>query len=86
MSYQIPFSLWKDDEEYLTKSVANLGRAFADLLSKDRPDLLIILGDRYEIMAPVFAAVMQRIPLRIFMVVRRQEELWITKFGMQLHN
>ena len=63
VSYQIPFSLWKDDEEYLTKSVANLVTAFADLLSRDRPDLLIILGDRYEIMAPVFAAVMQRIPI-----------------------
>lgn len=63
VSYQMPFSLQRDDAEYLTKSVASLGGDFGNLLSRDRPDLLLILGDRYEIMAPVFAAVMQRIPI-----------------------
>ena len=37
VSYQIPFYLQRDDEEYLTKSVASLTADFADLLSKDRP-------------------------------------------------
>lgn len=36
---------------------------FADLFSRARPDLLIVLGDRYEMLSAATAAAMERIPI-----------------------
>jgi GDP/UDP-N,N'-diacetylbacillosamine 2-epimerase (hydrolysing) len=36
---------------------------FADYFKKNRPDIIIVLGDRYEIMAVCCAAVNERIPI-----------------------
>lgn len=44
----------------------SMGRAvsgFADVLHQLQPDLLLILGDRYEILAAAQAAMLQRIPI-----------------------
>jgi len=60
---KIHFELKKDDPEYLTKSLGKALSLFGKELKKLHPDLLIILGDRYEMIAPVTAAVMQKIPI-----------------------
>lgn len=36
---------------------------FADCLAQKRPDLLVMLGDRYEVLPAAIAAAMQRIPI-----------------------
>jgi GDP/UDP-N,N'-diacetylbacillosamine 2-epimerase (hydrolysing) len=58
--------------EMLTSSDSSVGVAksmglgmigFADALSELRPDLMVVLGDRYEIFAAVAAAMVARIPV-----------------------
>lgn len=41
------------------KAIIQLGKIFADI----QPDFLVILGDRYELLAPVTAAFLNRIPV-----------------------
>lgn len=60
---KIPFELRKDSPEYLTGSLGKALSLFGKELKKLHPDLLLILGDRYEMIAPTTAAVMQRIPI-----------------------
>ena len=44
-----------------TVAVATLG--FADLLARERPDILLLIADRYEMLAPAVAALTMRIPV-----------------------
>ena len=37
--------------------------AFADVLDQLRPDIVVVLGDRYELLSPVIAAFVARIPI-----------------------
>lgn len=46
-----------------TKSLGLGVTAFADAFADLTPDLLIVLGDRYELLAPVSAALLARIPV-----------------------
>lgn len=46
-----------------TKSLGLGVTAFADAFADLAPDLLIVLGDRYELLAPVSAALLARIPV-----------------------
>lgn len=46
-----------------TKSLGLGVTAFADAFADLAPDLLIVLGDRYELLAPVSAALLARIPI-----------------------
>ena len=60
---KIPMNLESDDKEALSLSMAELQkeitRAFVDL----KPDIVVILGDRYEILSIAMAAMMLQIPL-----------------------
>jgi len=47
----------------ITKSMAKAMSGFADYFEKKLPDLLIVLGDRYESLAVCCAAMNQRIPI-----------------------
>ncbi|MGB6859065.1 MAG: UDP-N-acetylglucosamine 2-epimerase [Terracidiphilus sp.] len=47
-------------------NVGSVGRGlgkFAEVLSELRPDLLVLLGDRFELLAPAIAALLLRIPI-----------------------
>jgi len=47
-------------------NVESVGRGlgkFAEVLSELRPDLMVLLGDRFELLAPAIAALMLRIPI-----------------------
>jgi GDP/UDP-N,N'-diacetylbacillosamine 2-epimerase (hydrolysing) len=63
ISTSIPFSLDKDDAEFLTSSLGKALDLFGKEFADNTPDLLIILGDRYEMLAPATAALMQKIPI-----------------------
>ena len=60
---KISLDLKKDNHQSLTnassKIVKNIGRSFQKLL----PDLIIVLGDRYEILATALAATLFQIPI-----------------------
>ena len=61
------------------KSMAKAIDGFADAYEALTPDVIVILGDRYEMLAAASAALLFRIPIRYllhtFMVVRSQRVL-----------
>ncbi len=53
----------KDDVVTTIKSMAKALSGFADAFNELKPDLVVLLGDRYEILAAAEAAMMERIPI-----------------------
>jgi len=52
-----------DDAVSITRAAGNALSGMADALAKLRPDLVLILGDRYEILCTAIAATIARIPI-----------------------
>lgn len=52
-----------DDAVTTVKSMAKALAGFADAYNELRPDLVVVLGDRYEILAAATAALIERIPI-----------------------
>lgn len=63
ISVRIPILENGDSAQNVSDTMANTLRGFAEYFSVNRPDLLIVLGDRYEIMAVCIAAVNEGIPI-----------------------
>lgn len=53
----------KDDANATLKSMAKALAEFADAYDELKPDLVVVLGDRYEILAAATAALIERIPI-----------------------
>ena len=60
---KIEILLSSDTPASISKSMGLALISFADYFKKRNPDLLIVLGDRYETLAVVIAAMNQRIPI-----------------------
>lgn len=60
---KVEMLLGSDTPVGITKSLGLAITGFADALATLRPDLLLVLGDRYEILGAVTAATMARIPV-----------------------
>ncbi len=60
---KVEMLLGSDTSVGITKSLGLAVAGFADALAALRPDLLLVLGDRYEILGAVAAATMARIPV-----------------------
>ena len=52
-----------DNAVTTVKSMATALSGFADAYAKMKPDLVVVLGDRYEILAAATAALIERIPI-----------------------
>jgi len=63
ISAQIPLGDDGDDAAAVASRMARCIQGFADSYTSDRPDLLVALGDRYEIFAAVAASVPFNIPV-----------------------
>ena len=63
ISRKIEILLSSDTPVGITKSLGLGVLSFADALSELKPDLLLILGDRYEIFSAASAAMVSRIPI-----------------------
>ena len=63
ISRKIEMLLSSDTPVGITKSLGLGVLSFADALSELQPDLLLILGDRYEIFSAASAAMVSRIPI-----------------------
>lgn len=61
--YKVNLSFTKDDAYHLTRAMGRGLAQFADAFQKLSPDLVIILGDRYEILVASTAAMMAKIPI-----------------------
>lgn len=53
----------KDNAVSIVKSMAKALAGFADAFQALKPDLIVVLGDRFEILAAAEAALIQRIPI-----------------------
>jgi UDP-hydrolysing UDP-N-acetyl-D-glucosamine 2-epimerase len=60
---RIPMLLATDDEASIVRSVGLGLIGFAEAWTQLRPDFMLCLGDRYELMAPALAALLQRVPI-----------------------
>ena len=60
---KVEMLLSSDTPVGITKSVGLAMIGFADALSEMQPDLLLVLGDRYEIFAAAASAMLARIPI-----------------------
>lgn len=60
---RVPMGLDGDDPQTLAAASARLLTGAAEALSRLQPDLLIVLGDRYETLALVQAATLLRLPV-----------------------
>ena len=52
-----------DDDAAIARSMGVAVQGFADVLDKTRPDMIVVLGDRYEMHAAALAALPLRIPV-----------------------
>ena len=59
----VPLGLESDDTLTVTRALGNAVSGFAGALERLQPDLLLVLGDRYEILGAVQAALIARIPV-----------------------
>lgn len=60
---RIPLPIDTSDDTAVTRCMAVALEGFAGCFAERRPDLLIVLGDRYEMLSVAIAAAMQRIPI-----------------------
>ena len=60
---KIEMLLSADSDSAATKSIGVGLLGFADALAELQPDILVVLGDRFELLAPTIAALLARIPI-----------------------
>lgn len=60
---KVPTLIFEDSEVGTTKAIAAGISGFADLWDRLKPDLVLVLGDRFEIFAAATAASIARIPI-----------------------
>jgi len=64
VDYEVDMGLSDDDTNAAVGAAMGRGLAgFAELVDRTRPDLILILGDRYEMLAVASAAVISRVPI-----------------------
>ena len=60
---KVDMQLEDDTELAIAQAMGRAVSGFAEALHRLQPDLLLVLGDRYEILAAAQAAMLQRIPI-----------------------
>tara|TARA_B100001029_G_C15050289_1_gene450215 strand:- start:174 stop:1334 length:1161 start_codon:yes stop_codon:yes gene_type:complete len=63
INYKINLNLKGDSNTEVTKSIGTGIKLFTKIFSSDKPDLIIILGDRHEILPPAIVSLILRIPV-----------------------
>ena len=63
IDYKIPMHLHSDCEKEILKSMASELSQFGEVLEKAALDIMIVLGDRFEILVAVTAAMVCRVPV-----------------------
>ena len=61
--HKIPINISSDKKEDIGKSMASLTRKISSILNKLDPDILVLLGDRYELIPVGFIAILQGIKI-----------------------
>ena len=62
--YKKILPIYKNDKpEDISKSASIILKKLSNVFSYSKPDLLILLGDRYEILMAAFVATLHKIPI-----------------------
>lgn len=60
---RVPLDFGEDTPEAVARTTARATEGFADVLSRRRPDVLLVTGDRYEMFAAALAALPLKVPV-----------------------
>ncbi|MEZ4650922.1 MAG: UDP-N-acetylglucosamine 2-epimerase [Candidatus Eisenbacteria bacterium] len=63
LSYRVESLLSSDTDIGMAKSIGIATQSLADILGRERPDLVLVIADRYEMLAPASVALALRIPI-----------------------
>jgi UDP-hydrolysing UDP-N-acetyl-D-glucosamine 2-epimerase len=63
IDHRVPVPMDTDTPQGVTRSIGQAVAAFGEALAADRPDLLVVLGDRFEMAGAALAALPLRIPV-----------------------
>lgn len=63
VDYRVESLLSSDSDVGMAKSIGVATQSLADILGRERPDLVLVIADRYEMLAPASVALALRIPL-----------------------
>ncbi len=63
ISKLVDLSITKDDVKHISKSFSTGIEKFSSIFSKSKPDMILVLGDRYEIFSCVISATLNKIPI-----------------------
>ena len=83
VDHKVEMLVSSDTSVGIAKSMGLGMIGFADTLNKLKPDLILVLGDRFEIFAAVSAALLVS-PLRICMVESPRKEHLTRRFDIRL--
>ena len=60
---KVDLQLGDDDPSAICEASARAITGFSDIFCKEKYDLLLLLGDRYELLSAAFAAMIHRLPI-----------------------
>jgi UDP-hydrolysing UDP-N-acetyl-D-glucosamine 2-epimerase len=63
IAFRVPMTMYGDSREDVAAAIGTGIQQFAGAYSQLRPDILLVLGDRYEMFAAAIAALPSRIPI-----------------------
>ena len=63
ISYRIPMNLKSDSKKNIVESMSKELNLFGTVLNSANPDMMVVLGDRYEILVAATAALIFNIPI-----------------------
>ena len=63
IAYKLPFLYKGEDPDALTRSLSTLQLQIGKYFMENKPDLLMILGDRFELLPVVLAATLNKVPI-----------------------
>ncbi|PID78218.1 MAG: UDP-N-acetylglucosamine 2-epimerase (hydrolyzing) [Deltaproteobacteria bacterium] len=63
VDYQVDLKIGSDTEQDICSSISIGIQGFSEIFLKNRPDVLILLGDRYELFCVAIPAVIYKIPI-----------------------
>ena len=79
---KIDICLSSDTNVGISRSMSIAQRSFTKAYNKLNPDIILVLGDRFEIFSAVSSAMISRIPLLTFMGVSRLRVLLTNLFDI----
>ena len=63
ISHKVHMDLKSDSEKNISYAISDGIKGFSDIFQKEKPSLVVVLGDRFEIFSAVVASMIHRVPV-----------------------